>query len=481
MISPERLLKFILKYLLYVGLPLLLLLCLAVAVEVIHPEFEGLGRFLGNTLVNVLPGVTTMFAVPLVASWYLDRLYGMGGLLKAHGYLCRSMFGQTSAKPWLVIKEGKIDEKGDRFLARLGGPGLLIIYNDSAVITEQNGQLKRVLKPGYCRIEHFERIWEIVDLRPQHWVHTVSALTRDGIPISCDADITFRIDDRTYGIPVEPADENEMPYPFTKEAVLKAATATWIREEERDDQVMKWTGRVIISNTEGALRSILAQYRLDELVQPGQPSDSRPTREEDQRQSDGSNATREEDQRQPDSDKTIREEIRQQLRNKLEESAPKVGARILNVDIGKIDIKVDLPKGEEQAAEELSDEVLKQWIETWQAELERVALTQRAEGEAALVSLEAVSVQAQAEMILTLTEAVQSLISTKEADTYRLALCFIETLRWMSFDPNVRTFVPLETLRSLQKLHEIVERTSLLPGQAVLPEGDSRQRVEEIK
>ena len=169
------------------------------------------------------------------------------------------------------------------------------------------------------------------------------------------------------------------------------------------------------------------------------------------------------------------------MREKLEQSAPKVGAQILNVDIGKIDIKVDLQKGEEEAAEELSDEVLKQWIATWQAELERVALTQRAEGEAALVSLEAVGVQAQAEMILTLTEAVQSLISTEEADAYRLALCFIETLRWMSFDPNVRTFVPLETLRSLQKLHETVEQATLPPGHAALPGGDSRQHVEEIR
>ena len=361
----------------------------------------------------------------------------------------------------------------------MGGPGLLVIYNDNAVIIEQSGRLKRVLRPGYKRIERFERIWEIVDLRPQHWVYTVSALTRDSIPISCDADVTFKIDDRVDGIPIEPTDE--MPYPFTEAAVLKAATATWIREEERDDQVMKWTGRVIISNTEGALRSILARHRLDQLVQPGQPGGSNPTSEEGQRQSDGNKTTREESQRQPDDSKTTREKIRDELQKALEEKAPGIGARILSVDIGKIDIKVDLPEGEEQVAEELSDEVLKQWIGTWQAELERVAMTQRAEGEAALASLEAVSVQAQAEMVLALTEAVQSLISAEEVSAYRLALRFIEALRWMSFDPNVRAFMPLETLRSLQKLHETVEQASLPPGQAALPKGGSRQHVEEMK
>jgi hypothetical protein len=459
MISPERLAQAIIKFFRYVGLPSLLLLCLAVVVEVIRPEFDranllASGRlpgFLGNALVNTLPGVVAMVAIPLMASWYLDKLYDTGGLSKAYKYLLLSMFGQTSAKPWLLIKEGRIAGNEDSILARVGGPGLLVIYNDNAVIIEQSGRLKRVLRPGYERIEHFEHIWEIVDLRPQHWVYTVSALTRDSIPISCDADVTFKIDDRVDGIPIEPTDE--MPYPFTEAAVLKAATATWIREEERDDQVMKWTGRVIISNTEGALRSILARHRLDELVQPGQPGGSNPTREE----------------------------IRRQLKEKLEQSAPSVGAKILSVDIGKIDIKVDLPEGEEQVAEELSDEVLKQWIGTWQAELERVAMIQRAEGEAALASLEAVSVQAQAEMVLALTEAVQSLISAEEVSAYRLSLRFIEALRWMSFDPNVRAFMPLETLRSLQKLHETVEQASLPPGQAALPGGGSRQHVEEMK
>lgn len=449
--SPERLVKFIVKHLLWIGVPLSLMLSLSILVEV-RAEPKPLLTFLGNTLVDVLPGVAAMVAIPLVASWYLDRLYDMGGLAEAHKFLRLSIFGQVSARPWLLIKGGEIAIGADSILARVGGPGLLVVYNDSAVVTEQNGRLKRVIGPGYARIERFERIWEIVDLRPQHWVYTVSALTRDGIPISCDVDVTFKIDDRVDGIPIEPSDD--MPYPFTEEAVLKAATCTRIREEDREDQVMKWTGRVVIGDAEGILRGILAQRRLDELIQPEQPS--------------GTNVTR--------------EEIRRQLKEKLENSVSDIGATILSVDIGKIDIKVSLPEGEEQAAEELSDEVLQQWIKTWQAELERITLIQRAEGEAALAGLEAVSVQAQAEMILTLTEAVQTLISKEQVSNYQLALRFIETLRWMSFDPNVRAFVPLETFRSLQRLYETIEQANSLPGQTGLPEkGSSQRNVEDKK
>lgn len=455
MISPERLIKAAIRFLLLVGLPLLAILSMAIAATFTRPEFGfifksqervwndagvqiefetgvqpefGFDALLGNVLLLSLPGLLAMVAIPLAAGWYLNTLYGLGRITKAIEYLMLSIFGPIGAKPWMVVKGGQLTGDLGSTFARIGGPGLLVIYNDNAVVTEHSGHLKRVLGPGYHRLEQFERIWEIIDLRPQHWVYPVSALTRDGIPITCDADVTFKIDDREHGVPLEPTEN--MPHPFTEEAVFKAATATWIRDEHREDQVMKWTGRVVISNTEGALRGILAQYRLDQLVTPGAPS----------------------------GDNSVREEIRNQLEQKLIASAPKVGARMLNVDIGKIDIKVDLPEQETEAAEELTDQVLTQWIEAWQAELSRLDLVEQASGEAELARLEAVSVQAQAEMVLTLTEAMQSLAQAEEASAYRWAMRLIETLRWMSFDPSVRSFVPLETLQSLQKMKEVVER-----------------------
>jgi regulator of protease activity HflC (stomatin/prohibitin superfamily) len=430
MISPERLLKALWGFFKLVGLPLLVSGILALLVEL--RRLSGPMDFTLHLLGDMLPITMGLMAVAFLSTLYLDTLYGLGGLIAAHNRLFLNAFGQIGADPWIVVSEGRITGNVDSHLVSIGGPGLVITYNDSAIVTEQEGRLKRVLGPGYNRLERFERIWEIVDLRPQHWVYSVSALTRDGIPISCDADITFKIDDRAHGIPLQPTEK--IPHPFTKEAVFKAATATWVREEEREDQYMKWTGRVIISNTEGALRGILAQYRLDEMVNPEAGK--------------GSNTTR--------------ETIRCQLEEALQESAPQVGARIINVDIGKIDVTVDLPEGEEEAAADLTDEVLNQWIETWQAELERDALAEQGQGEAEMVRLEAISVQAQAEMILTLIEAVQPLISSEDVSSYRTALRFVETLRWMAFDPEKRAFMPLEPLRSLQNLEEIVRKSDPL-------------------
>jgi len=431
MVSPQRLLRATIRSLFIVFLPFLGLASMAITVEILGEKSASLLSKVVYSFLNMLPAAAAIGTALLVPAWYLDRLYDLGGLGGGMFFLFVSVFGQIDARPWLVVREGALQGDPNSSLAKVGGPGLLVVYNDSAVVTECRGALKRVLGPGYHRLERFERVWEIVDLRPQRWVYTVSALTRDGIPISCDVDVLFKIDDRLEGDDTPLPPTADRPYPFTDQAVLRAATATRIREEKREDPVMKWTGRVVIGEAEGILRNLLGQYRLDQLVQPENGK--------------GDNWT----------------DIRNQLEEQLYKNARKIGVRILSVDVGRIDIQVSLPEGEEEAAKELRDEVLDQWIRTWQAELERDVLTLQAEGEAALAGLEAVSVRAKAEMVLTLVEAIQSLVTQEQVSAYQIALRFIETLRWMSFDPGIRAFVPLEPLRFLEKLHETVERAAL--------------------
>lgn len=444
--SPRRLLRAMIRFFFAVVFPFLGLVLIAIIIEILNDRPAPLFLKAGYSLLSMIPAAAAMLAALLVPAWYLDQLYDLGGTLDGLGYLFVSVFGQTSARPWLVAREGTLQGDLTNSLAKVGGPGLLIIYNDSAVVTECRGALKRVLGPGYHRLERFERVWEIVDLRPQHWAYTVNGLTRDGIPVACEVDVLFKIDDRPKeGSPPIPPTADR-PYPFTEEAVLRAATATRIREEKREDPVMKWTGRVVIGDAEGILRNLLGRFRLDQLVQPeGEKGDN-----------------------------IFWTYIRDQLEEQLSRSARKIGVRILSVDVGRIDIQVSLPEGEEEAAKELRDEVLDQWIRAWQAELERDMLTLQAEGEAALAGLEAVSVQAKAEMVLTLIEAIQSLVTQEQVSAYQIALRFIETLRWMSFDPGIRAFVPLEPLRFLEKLHEAVERAALPGSPTHLAPGDDR-------
>ena len=133
---------------------------------------------------------------------------------------------------------------------------------------------------------------------------------------------------------------------------------------------MDWSGRVIISDTEGSSRSILSQYPLDRLI--GLSLDSA----------------------------NPREEIRQELEKQLRKSVPKLGAKILSVTLG--DIKVD-------------HEVTQQWIEAWQTRWERWATERQALGRAAQVEqVESAKTRAQVMMITNITEAFQSLLASEQ-------------------------------------------------------------------
>ena len=352
---------------------------------------------------NTFPAVLVLILIPLLASRFIHALYATNSLREAHAFLHRCAFGLTRPRPYLLVKEGHIDKGEDSLLDRLGGPGNVVICNDSAVVLEQSGRLARVLGPGSHSLRRFEKIWEIIDLRPQHWVCKVEAMTKEGIPVSCEADVTFKIN----GGGQSPTEK--MPYPFTKDAVFKAATSTWIHEPEQEAWKMKWPARVVVGQAEGTLRSIISGYRLDWLIAPPRPGSTPP-----------------------------RQAIREELEDKLRESVGGLGAEIIKVELGEIKV---------------SETVAQQWIKAWQSDWQREAVLQQAEGEAELVRLEAAEVQAQAEMILMITQALQPLISAEEqASSYHVALRFIETLRWMLYDPRSRALLPPETMHTLTLL-----------------------------
>jgi hypothetical protein len=326
------------------------------------------------------------------------------------------------------VKEGEIARGKGTTLHRVGGPGHLVIYHDSVVVTEQCGRLSRILGTGFSRLERFEKVWEIVDLRPQRWVFPVKGMTREGIPVICEADVNLKIDDRVPDgegrlRPKRPAEKE--PYPYDPEAVLRAVTERWVRESGSDGPTMDWVGRVVISFLEGTLRDILAEYRLDWLIAPTGSDTEHP-----------------------------REVIRRRLEEELQEKAAEVGARILRLDLGEIKVE--------------DDRIPRQWIEAWYADWESRALATRVEGEAELLRLDVAQAQAQAELVIRLTDALQSAAtSEEELRPYLLATRFVQALRWLAYDPFTRGFMPPEATQTLERLQETLGRERLLrEGQA---------------
>lgn len=383
--------------------------------------------FAALSVVYAIPCLIAIAWAARIAASFVKTLYKIRTLGEAVSFLYRLLFGVWTFGPYLLVKEGKVATGENSVLHRVGGPGYLVIYNDTAVVTERCGRLERVLsthlpKPkNYPYLEPFEKIWEIIDLRPQQWTFPVRGMTQDGIPVTCEADIRFKIDDRPAngGAPKLPTEDE--PYPFTAEAVFKAATARWVREPDFQGPPMDWRGRVVVGFTEGILRNILAEYYLDWLLSPTGEDTEHP-----------------------------REVIRRRLEEELQKEAPKVGARILSVQLGEIRVE--------------DEQIPVQWIEAWQAEWESQTAAIRVEGEAELLRMEAIRARAQAEMLITLIRELQSVaISDAELRPYLLATRLAETLRWMSYDPFTRTFLPPEAIRTLRRLQELLGEERRLP------------------
>jgi regulator of protease activity HflC (stomatin/prohibitin superfamily) len=406
------------------------------------------------TLLDSIPAFAALALVFLLASRFVLTLYDTKDQKEASNFLLRNMLGMTGLRPLIIVREGRIAVGEGTLYDRVGGRGLLIVYNDSAAVIEKGGQLVRVAGPSIGFLKPFERIWEIIDLRHQRWPFTVDAMTKEGIPVSCEADITFKIDDRYVDeernirtkLPIKteaPTITDEAiaaelakagitePLPYTDEAVFNAATSTWVRihQPDHEEQLRKWTGRVIIGEVEGSLRNIIARYQLDWLMRP-----------------------------QVEEGPHSREQIRRQLQDSLDKALPvgnKLGARVLQVELGQIRVK---------------DEVARQWAEAWQAGWEQKAVEGRAEGEAKLVELEAAQVQAQAEMVIALAEAIRPILTCEEELwSYQLATRFIETMRWMSHNPWTRGFWGSDVDQSLREMERILLGGGSIPTGALYP------------
>jgi len=356
--------------------------------------------------LNMFPGLVAGVVVWWLAARFVRSLYGLKSTKEGFNFLLYRLAGRPRFQPFLLVKEGNVQQDEDNALRRVGGPGGLVVFTDSAVVTEKNGKLGRVLGPGIYQLDPFEKIWDIIDLRPQRWEFPVEAMTQEGIPVTCKADVSFKIDD---GGKQSTCEE---PYPMTEEAVCKAATSKWIREAHRTepDRLLTWTKRVIIGDTEGTLRSILARCPLDQLIDPA-----------------------------------TRGEIQARLEESLRQSVPGVGAQIMRVALG--DIK-------------LEDEVTQQWIEKWRAERQRQMMEIKARGQAERISIEAnARVQVQRKMIANAVKIFTELASKygREIPSQLVILRFIEMIRCTSAELFGMVYLPYDVMRTLKMLEDRIE------------------------
>jgi hypothetical protein len=113
---------------------------------------------------------------------FLRDFYRIRGSRETVWHLLSFLIRGAEENNNLLLREGRIINP-ESSMARVGGPGYAVIFEDSAAVFEQYGRLTRVLGPGYYRLEPYERVRGVVDLRPQTRRVQVAGFTRDGIPV----------------------------------------------------------------------------------------------------------------------------------------------------------------------------------------------------------------------------------------------------------------------------------------------------------
>ena len=377
-------------------------------------DLQRLLRFWPYIVRNMVPGLASMLIAYWLAAHFVKSLYGLERLGEGSGFLWRWRFGQVGFSPYMRIQEGDIDKGKDGVLSCIGGPGMLVLYHDSAAVLSRAGRITCLERSKYPALKPFEKVYKVIDLRPQRKRLQIEAMTREGIPITCEVDIRYQIRGKGQKL------TKRLPFAMSARDALTAATCTWKCEPHvSEDGELDWEKLVTFAHTMGGLRSILARCPLDQLIRPaywaghGEP---------------------------------YRQMIRDELERELRLAASEVGAEILSINLGDIEVQ---------------DAVTKQWIDAWKLEWERQMMERRAEGEAAAIAqLETAKAQAQAETILALMQSLQSLVGDADALQSRLGLLrIVAMLSHMSNDPQTQAFLPAETLHALAALQDPIAGT----------------------
>ncbi|HHE70935.1 MAG TPA: hypothetical protein ENL34_01450 [Chloroflexi bacterium] len=167
------------------------------------------------------------------------------------------------------IRSGRLDMEAPPLLYRVGGPARLIVDHASAVVTSRLGWLWRVVGPGAHALEPYERVWDVLDLRPQRRSVQVRFMTRDGIPASCQATVVCRVASRSGAASgLKGAEATLLPFGCDKEMALKVSTARCLVDDGGHVSLSDWASDFAHEVLARTVRNRLERLHLDEFLNP---------------------------------------------------------------------------------------------------------------------------------------------------------------------------------------------------------------------
>lgn len=317
MISIGAIIRFWVKFLGFHGFLFGIVLLLAVFTEVITQAAPVTApRFWFAVGIDILPAIVVVLIMLWLASRFVQVGYDLPSSWEGLQFLIRSRFGKAKFGPFMKINQGQVPLDANKVLTNIGGPGSLIVSNDSVVVLEQGGRLTRVEGPGLITLKPFEKVYDAIDLRPKRWVYPVQAMTREGILITWEVEIRYQIGDDGQ----QPGEKT--PYPFSKDNVFRAVACKHRRVIDGAVDMVDWEGLVSLRTVE-ALRSVLVNHSLNQLIGPTEVET-----------------------------RAVREAVQGELTRILPQKVNELGVKILGVKLNNLQVH---------------DSLTQQWIKDWQA------------------------------------------------------------------------------------------------------------------
>ena len=184
----------------------------------------------------------------------------------------RLLFGlrpHPPKRPILMVRDGQADPEGSEVIHKVGGPAHLSVASGNVVVTSRLGLLHRVLVPGFYDLDAFERVWDVIDLRPQRRTISVEFMTRDGIPASTAVSVVCRPDlPQLLRRPGGPRGLSGPMMDRITRVALKLTTDKFVLRSAGSDRVSDWVIGIVNGATDGVVRDTLEQYALDDFVNP---------------------------------------------------------------------------------------------------------------------------------------------------------------------------------------------------------------------
>ena len=333
----------------------------------------------------------------------------------ARGLLQR--FGLGSHVAMAVVREGVV-MPGPKNESREGvtGPGVVDLDSTTAAVL-LSGQ-RRIKEPGLIFLNEGEQLGWLVDLRIQLRTDEFEYLTRDGIPVKTRVAVRFQIDQTHFTRVQVDAPAHPLPVPVvaSQHAIRRAIQNSSV---QATGETSRWHD-LPLGLAAGLLRAKIADYKFDDLLQPQEPTAN------------------------------PRAVLRKELEEEVKAILARRGIRLLSLGLG-----IFFPIDDNPTATDLrqKNRITYQRVETWKAEWESRMLKLMAQAQAeAERQHDLARTQAQMELIMRVTQALEQGGLPPDRDQDQIARRFLATLQKMAKEPLTHERLSDDNLQLLRDL-----------------------------